>query len=77
MILLDYKLGDGLDGLDWLRALRAQPACPPVVFMTAKVMRAELDEYRSLGAADVIPKPFDPMTLADRLKDVWGRQHGG
>ncbi len=78
LILLDVMM-PGIDGPTTLQRLREHPGLEltPVVFMTAKVMRAELDEYRSLGAADVIPKPFDPMTLADRLKDVWGRQHGG
>jgi CheY-like chemotaxis protein len=78
LILLDVMM-PGIDGPTTLQRLRERPGLEstPVVFMTAKVMQAELDEYRSLGAADVIPKPFDPMTLADRLKDVWGGQHGG
>ena len=78
LILLDVMM-PGIDGPTTLQRLREHPGLGsvPVVFMTAKVMQAELDEYRSLGAADVIPKPFDPMTLTDRLKEVWGSQHGG
>ena len=78
LILLDVMM-PGIDGPTTLQRLREHPGLRsiPVVFMTAKVMQAELDEYRSLGAADVIPKPFDPMTLTDRLKDVWRGQHGG
>lgn len=77
LVLLDVMM-PGIDGPTTLQRLRTQPGLEstPVVFMTAKVMQAELDEYRALGAADVIPKPFDPMTLSDRLKDVWGRRHG-
>ena len=77
LILLDVMM-PGIDGPTTLQRLRKQPELEsvPVVFMTAKVMQAELDEYRALGAADVIPKPFDPMTLASRLKHVWGNLHG-
>ena len=43
----------------------------PVIFMTAKVQQAEIDGYRKLGAAGVIAKPFDPMTLAERVREIW------
>ena len=43
----------------------------PVIFMTAKVQAAEIAEYKRMGAVDVIPKPFDPMTLADQVRQVW------
>jgi DNA-binding response OmpR family regulator len=32
--------------------------------MTARVQTQELAHFKSLGAAGVISKPFDPMTLA-------------
>jgi DNA-binding response OmpR family regulator len=31
----------------------------------------ELKALRDSGAADVILKPFDPMTLADRVDGIW------
>ncbi|MDH4230123.1 MAG: response regulator [Nitrospirota bacterium] len=72
LILLDVMM-PGMDGPTTLRALRAVPelASVPVAFMTAKVQPAELDNYRSMGAVDVITKPFDPMTLPDRLRAIW------
>lgn len=30
----------------------------------------------ALGAVAVIPKPFDPMTLANRVRDIWEQQQG-
>lgn len=45
----------------------------PVVFMTAKVQNHEIQEYKDMGAIDVIPKPFDPMTLAQTLGDIWAK----
>ena len=44
----------------------------PVLFMTAKAQAGELTRYASLGVAGVIPKPFDPMTLSDRVAAALG-----
>jgi len=38
--------------------------------MTARAQKAEMDELRAVGAADVISKPFDPMGLADQIKQA-------
>jgi two-component system OmpR family response regulator len=76
LILLDVMM-PGMDGPGTLAALRALPqtAGTPVVFMTAKVQKNEIENYKKLGAIDVIPKPFDPMTLAQSVRDIWTR-HG-
>jgi len=37
-------------------------------FMTARAQAREVDRFRSLGAVGVIPKPFDPMTLAASVR---------
>ena len=47
----------------------------PVVFMTAKVQPSEVASYHELGAIDVVAKPFDPMTLPDRLREIWEGHH--
>ena len=72
LILLDVMM-PGMDGPTTLAELRKLPACAatPVVFMTAKVQPQEVAHYLSLGAIDVIPKPFDPMTLADKVRSIW------
>jgi CheY-like chemotaxis protein len=65
IILLDAVM-PGMDGPTALARLRQRPqtAKLPVVFLTARVQSAELEELRALGPAGVIAKPFDPMTLA-------------
>jgi CheY-like chemotaxis protein len=65
IILLDVMM-PGMDGPATLLRLRenARTATIPVVFMTARAQTRELDSFRSLGAVGVIPKPFNPMTLA-------------
>lgn len=71
VILLDVMM-PGMDGPETLRELRKKPetAQTPVIFMTAKVQSHEVGSYRKLGAVDVIPKPFDPMTLADQVREI-------
>ncbi|MFZ4584380.1 MAG: response regulator [Acidimicrobiia bacterium] len=68
LIVLDMMM-PGRDGLSTLGALRRQPATAqiPVVFMTAKVQRAEVEAYLACGAQGVVTKPFDPMTLPAEL----------
>lgn len=77
LIMLDVMM-PGMDGPSTLQALRNQPelATIPVVFMTAKVQPAEVQQYIEMGAADVIPKPFDPMNLANQLREVWSKLNG-
>ena len=77
MILLDVMM-PGMDGPSTLAALREKPALAttPVAFMTAKVQPQEVAHYKSLGALDAIPKPFDPMTLAAQVRALWDRRHG-
>jgi len=53
-----------------------QTVAIPVAFMTAKVQPGEVANYMELGAVDVIAKPFDPMTLANKVQDIWTRCHG-
>ena len=59
-----------MDGPATLLRLREneQTATIPVVFMTARAQTRELDRFRALGAVGVIPKPFDPMTLAASVR---------
>ena len=77
LILLDVMM-PGMDGPTTLAALRKDPALAdtPVMFMTAKVQPSEIQQYRDLGALDVIAKPFDPMTLADQVRSIWERENG-
>lgn len=78
LILMDVMM-PGRDGPETLKVLRATPGLPdiPVVFMTAKVQPQEVAAFRALGALDVIPKPFDPMTLAQTVRRIWDGQPQG
>jgi CheY-like chemotaxis protein len=71
LILLDVMMPimDGPTALEKLRALPAG-ATTPVVFMTARAQSFEKDRLLKLGAAAVIAKPFDPMSLAKQLRAI-------
>jgi CheY-like chemotaxis protein len=74
IILLDVMMPD-LDGPATLLAIRSDPrlAQIPVAFVTAKVQPGEVQQYLSLGALEVIAKPFDPMELPARVREIWER----
>lgn len=71
LILLDVMM-PGMDGVQTLAALRSHPSLSqiPVVFLTAKALQSEIDRLLSFDVAAVFVKPFDPLTLAMRLRDV-------
>ena len=68
VILLDVMMPE-MDGPSTLGRLRAHPLTQgiPVIFLTAKVRRADLEGFARLGAAAVIAKPFDPMSLSAQI----------
>ena len=72
LILLDVMMPE-LDGVETYRRLRELKnlANTKIVFMTAKVSRSDHERLRSLGADDVLVKPFDPMLLPTQVSDIW------
>lgn len=72
LILLDVMM-PGIDGPTTLQALRKIPdyAKTPAIFMTAKVQTDEVNKLREQGAVEIIAKPFDPMELANTIKNIW------
>lgn len=77
LLLLDVMMPE-MDGPTTLKELRKRPDFTqiPAIFMTAKIQRDEVEEYKSLGVIEVITKPFDPMTLADSIKNAWLKSNG-
>jgi two-component system OmpR family response regulator len=70
LILLDVMM-PVMDGPTTLKHLRERPntTYTPVLFMTARAQAREIEQFVSLGAAGVIPKPFNPMTLAESVRN--------
>ena len=77
LLLFDVMM-PGMDGPSAFKAIKELPelADTPAIFMTAKVQPTEVQEYKDMGAIDVIAKPFDPMSLADQIKTIWQQHYG-
>jgi len=77
MILLDVMM-PGMDGPTTLGKLRqkAETADIPVAFLTARTQPHEVEQYKSLGAIDVIKKPFDPVELCATIEQIWALHNG-
>lgn len=73
VLLLDMMM-PGMTGKETLAHMREMPqfAEIPAVFMTARAQTSQIEELRAFGAAEVISKPFDPMTLGDQIKAAMG-----
>lgn len=74
LIILDVMMPemDGPQTLSAIRALSPRPVADiPVIFMTAKCQPDEVDRLISLGATNIIPKPFDSTTLASQVQEIW------
>ena len=74
LMLLDVMMPE-MDGPTTLRKLRDISGLQdiPAIFMTARVQPHEIQEYISMGAIDVIAKPFDPMTLSSQIREIWDK----
>ena len=72
LFILDVMM-PGLSGPETLLELQKIPelAAVPSIFMTGKVQPDEVVKYKSIGAWDVIAKPFDPMKLSEQVRAIW------
>jgi len=71
VVLLDVTM-PGIDGPSTLARLRGDAVslkCP-VIFLTARTQRRDVERLLELGAAGMITKPFDVMTLADEVRRI-------
>lgn len=71
VILLDVMM-PGLDGPATLAELRKCPGTREiaVIFLTAKIQAGERRTLSELGAAGIIAKPFDPLTIAEEIVTI-------
>ena len=71
VILLDLIMPD-LDGLTVYKALKYNlfTCTIPIIFVTAMVNNKVLSELKNTGANSIITKPFDPLTLAEKISRI-------
>ena len=77
LIVVDVLMPD-MTGPEVFEEIRRRPEFDevPVIYLTGVIQEEELADLRKTGVADIILKPFDPMTLADRINGVWKGTHG-
>ena len=65
------------DGLQLLSDLKGDPRTEglPVILLSAKAQKSEVQHGLDLGADDYITKPFDPIKLIERLNAVVDKTH--
>ncbi len=70
-ILLDVMMPD-IDGLVLFDTLQSHPVTQkiPVILLTAKAQKVDLERFTKLGVAGVITKPFDPLKLSSQIANI-------
>ena len=71
VILLDVMMS-WIDGFELCRALKRNREFRdiPVVFISGKTSRADIDEGLAAGAVDYFPKPLDVTALIERVREI-------
>lgn len=69
LILLD-KMMPGLQGTHTMHIIRISPECQnvPIIFITSHASPEDCAQYKALGAASVIAKPFMPEELVSIIR---------
>ena len=72
-IVLDVMMPE-MDGLATLKQLQnnSQVKDIPVIFLTAKVQKADRRRFYASGIQGFITKPFDPTTLSSQISGFLG-----
>lgn len=72
LILMDIGLGEGIDGLETTRRLKADPrtAAIPVIALTAHALATDRERCIEAGCADYDTKPVDLDRLLTKIKGL-------
>lgn len=78
LILLDVQMPE-IDGFEVCRAIRRNPAFRdiPIAFLTAHNGPDDIERGLAAGGNDFITKPFNPVTLIERVAHWTGRAPQG
>jgi CheY-like chemotaxis protein len=68
LILLDIMMPE-MDGFEVLEKLKEEPATAniPVIMLTARKSREDMQKARDLGAVEYITKPFKAVEVVDKV----------
>src|SRR3954469_8888416 len=73
LVFLDWTM-PGIPGIEVCRALRDDPATAGmrIVMLTARPQAENRERAQAMGADHYITKPFSPMQLLEKVRDVLG-----
>ena len=73
LLFLDWTM-PGMAGIEVCRALREDPATAGIriVMLTARSQDSDRAQAQEMGADDYITKPFSPIQLLEKVRDVLG-----
>ena len=71
VVLLDVMMPQ-MDGITTFKQLQANAKTQaiPVILLTAKAQATEQRQYKEIGVAGVITKPFNSLTLANQIAKI-------
>lgn len=69
VVILDWDM-PGMNGLDVLKAIRAQGSCVPIIMATAEAHKGQILKAIHAGASDYLVKPFEGCTLREKLEKL-------
>ncbi len=74
LLITDWNM-PGMQGIDLLRAVRADPklSSMPVLMVTAEQKKAQIIEAAQAGVNGYIVKPFTAATLKEKLEKIYER----
>jgi len=75
-VISDWNM-PGMTGLEFLRAVRANPETKTLPFLlaTAEGDQSNVVEAAKAGVSDYVIKPFTPTTLTEKLKKAFARHN--
>ena len=75
LLLLDYNLGNGEDGIEWLRTIKKQQNLPPVIMLTAEGNEYVAVNAIKLGATDYLNKAdITPGRIINAIKSAYAEK---
>ena len=74
ILFLDVMMPE-INGYDVCRTIKSDPVLKNtyVIMLTAKGQVAEQEQGKEVGADEYIVKPFSPMEILTKIKDIMGK----
>ena len=72
-MLIDYQLGAGLNGIEFLQGVNARYGPVPAVIISAERTKVLRDACKTMGV-QLLPKPVEKDRLKRLLLDMLGTQ---